>query len=178
MRASGLLGLVLVTLACRAERARRAGGGGGGGNDRHAAPDSAIVAALTTSDDRMGRRDWRACRASFWPRGTISSRWRAAGDAAPTVHVQTIDQFIAATKDGPDRLAAFEERMVHHDVMRAGDLALAWATFRARFGMPGVPAATHYGADCVQLVEDHGAWRIVSLAFTQERPGDSLPKDF
>jgi hypothetical protein len=70
MRASGLLGLVLVTLACRAERARRAWGGGGGGDDRHAAPDSAIVAALT------------------------------------------------------------------------------------------------------------GAWRIVSLAFTQERPGDSLPKDF
>lgn len=55
-------------------------------------------------------------------------------------------------------------------------LAHLWATFRATFGLPGAAPATHYGVDAFQLINDRGEWRIVSLAFTQELPGDSLPR--
>ncbi len=170
MRLRYLFAFALLNVACRSEQSTP------GRSAVRTAEDSTIIATLTTYYDRMSRRDWAAYRESFWPTGTISVRWQAPGEPRPTVHIQTIDQFVAQTKDGPDKLAVFEERMVHHEIRRYGDLAVVWATFRATFGMPGQTPATHYGVDCFQLLEDRGEWRIVSLAFTQELPGDPLPK--
>jgi hypothetical protein len=42
--------------------------------------------------------------------------------------------------------------------------------------MAGEAPATHYGIDAFQLLRDGDVWRIVSLAFTAELPGDSLPR--
>ena len=166
--------IVLLTLAaCRIERIQPPPGRA----TAVAAPtDTEVVAALERYYDRFSRRAWREFRQSFWPTATIATRWQAPGDTAPRVHVQTLDQFLAATRDGPDRLAVFEERMVHHEVRRYGDLATAWVTFRATFGMPDSAPATHYGVDAFVLLQEGRDWRILSLGFTPERAGDSLPK--
>jgi hypothetical protein len=167
-----LLVLVLVAAACRIERIDPPGGRA---TARDPA-DSAIVAALDTYYDRFSRRAWDEFRESFWPQAVIAVRWQPPGVPAPVVAVQPLDTFLARTREGPDRLAVFEERMVHHEIKRYGDLAAVWATFRATFGERGAAAATHYGVDAFQLLEQGGEWRIVALTFTAERAGDSLPK--
>ena len=165
--------LLLALASCRIERIQpppsRASAA--------AVPDSAVVAALERYYDRFSRRAWREFRQSFWPGATLTTRWQAPGDTAPRVNAVTLDRFLATTGQGPDRLAVFDERMVRHEVRRYGDLAAAWTTFRATFGLPDSVPQTHYGVDAFVLMEDGGEWRIVSLAFTRELPGDSLPKD-
>ena len=164
--------LVVLLAACRIERIDPAG-------SRAAVDptDSAIVATLDAYYDRFSRRAWHEFRESFWPGALIATRWQAPGAPAPGVELVPLDTFLARTAAGPDRLAVFEERMVRHEIRRYADLAVVWATFRATFAMPGAPPETHYGVDAFQLLHDGDAWRIVSLAFTGEVPGDSLPKD-
>ncbi len=167
-----LVALAVALVACSIERiepdgARRPA-------EARTAADSAIVAAIDTYYDRLSRRAWDEFRRSFWPGAVIATRWQPPGAAAPVVDLIPVDTFIARAPDGPDRLAVFEERRVRHEIRRYGDLAVVWATFRATFGMPGEPPATHYGMDAFQLLADGGAWRIVSLAFTQELSGDPL----
>jgi hypothetical protein len=169
-----LMVLLTVPAACRIERIDPGSAG------RTAAPDpadSAIVAALETYYDRFSRRAWSELRTSFWPGALITTRWQAPGAGAPAVELIPLDTFLARTGDGPDRLAIFDERMVRHEIRRYGDLASVWATFRATFGMPGESPATHWGIDAFHLMRDGDTWRIVSLAFTGEQPGDSLPKE-
>ena len=171
MRAAILM-LLATLAACRIERIDPGGRGA-------AAPDpadSAIVAALETYYDRFSRRAWSELRASFWPGALVATRWQAPGAAAPAVELIPIDSFLARTGDGPDRLAIFDERMVRNEIRRSGDLAAVWATFRATFAMAGETPTTHYGIDAFQLLRDGDVWRIVSVAFTTELPGDSLPR--
>lgn len=168
-------GVLILSSACRTERIEP-GGGSRTARVASAIDEAAIIAALDAYYDRFSRRDWPAFRESFWPGATIAVRWQPHASAESVAQVQTVDAFLRATADGPDRLAVFDERMVHHEVRQYGDLAQVWATFRATFGMPGVEPATHYGVDAFQLLKDRGEWRIVSLAFTQALPGDSLPR--
>ena len=173
MRAAVVV-LLAGLAACRIERIEP-----GGGARTAAAPDpadSAIVAALETYYERFSRRAWSEFRTSFWPGALVATRWQAPGTAAPAVELIPIDTFLARTGDGPDRLAVFDERMVRHEIRRYGDLAAVWATFRATFAMAGEAPATHYGIDAFQLLRGGDGWRIVSLAFTTARPGDSLPR--
>jgi hypothetical protein len=173
MRATAPLRLAagLLAVACHTERIDP-------GPARAAtAEDSAVLAALDTYYDRFSRRDWPAFRASFWPGAVIAVRWVPPGATDTVVALQTLERFLAGTPDGADRLAVFEERRVHHELQRYGDLAVVWATFRATFGLPGETTATHYGVDAFQLLRHHGEWRIVSLAFTPELAARPLPKD-
>lgn len=168
-----LVVLLAALAACRIERIEP----GGGREAARNAADSAIVAALETYYDRFSRRAWPEFRASFWPGAVMATRWQPPGAEAPLVEVIPLDTFLVRTGEGPDQLAVFEERMVHHEIRRYGDLAVVWTTFRATFGMPGEEPTTHYGVDAFQLLRDGASWRIVSLAFTGELPDDSLPKD-
>lgn len=165
--------LLLVAAAslagCRIERIEP-----GGQSRAVAAADSAIVAAIDRYYDRFSRRAWPELRASFWPGAVIATRWMPPGAADTIVDVIPLETFLARTGEGPDRLAVFEERMVRHELRRYGDLAVVWATFRATFGAAGQPPETHYGVDAFQLLAHEGEWRVVSLTFTQELPGDSL----
>src|SRR5262245_9370069 len=166
-----VLVLLFVAAACRIERIDPPG------HSAALAPaDSAIVVALETYYDRFSRRDWDGFRSSFWPNAVIAVRWQPPGTPAPVVDVQSLDTFLAHTREGPDRLAVFEERMVDHHITRYGDLASVWVTFRATLGEAGAAPATHYGVDAFQLLEQHGAWRITALTFTRERADDSLPR--
>lgn len=172
----GLIAGALVALAaCRTERIEP-GGAARASRVASAIEEASIVAALETYYDRFSRRDWPAFRESFWPGATIAVRWQPHRNADPVAEVQSIDAFLQTTQDGPDRLAVFDERMVFHEVRQYGDLAQVWATFRATFALPGAKPATHFGVDAFHLLKDRGEWRIVSMAFTQELPGDSLPR--
>ena len=168
--------VVLLVLAaalggCRIERIEP-----GSAGPSRATADSAIESALERYYDRLSRRAWDEVRASFWPGAVIATRWVPPGAVDTTVDLIPLDTFLARAPDGPGRLAVFEERMVRHEIRRYGDLAIVWATFQATFGLPGEAPATHYGVDAFQLVAHGGEWRVVSLAFTQELPGDSLPR--
>lgn len=179
MRVSVVVGCALLLVACRIERIEPPPGRSTSVSavTEPGPEDSAIVAALDQYYDRFSRRAWRAFRSSFWPGGVIATRWHPPGRSAPQVDVQTLETFLRRTREGPDRLAVFAERMVHHEITQYGELAIVWATFEATFGRAGAAPETHYGVDAFQLLKHQGEWRIVSLAFTQELPGDSLPRD-
>ena len=70
-----------------------------------------VVQALRTYYARLSERDWRAVRASFWPSGTITTRWTPPGERQQRVWVQTADEYARRAPDGPGRLAVFSERM-------------------------------------------------------------------
>jgi len=172
MRLLVFMVVVVVALAgCSIERIEP-----GGTENSRAEEDSAIQAALDTYYGRFSRRAWDELRESFWPGAVIATRWLPPGASDTLVDVIPLETFLSRPEEGPARLAVFAERMVRHEVRRYGDLAIVWATFEATFGMPGAPPETHYGVDAFQLLADGGTWRIVSLAFTQELPGDSLPR--
>lgn len=166
-----VLVVAVVLAGCRIERIEP----GSAGRSR-AAGDSAIEAALETYYDRFSRRAWSEVRESFWPGAVIATRWVRPGTADTVVDLIPLETFLARTGEGPDLLDVFGERMVRHELRRYGDLAVVWAIFEATFAMPGEVPATHYGVDAFQLLAHGGEWRIVSLAFTQELPGDSLPR--
>lgn len=175
--------LLFATLlgACRIERAasgRPPGAATAADSLARAEQDSAaaaeVEAAVRTYYARFTARDWRVFARSFWPGAIITTRWTPPGESAERVFTQTIDEFVARTGEGPDRLAVFSEEIVRANIVTYGVLADAWVVYRARFGMTRDSVATHHGIDAFHLMHDKGEWRIVSLAFTGEVPGRPL----
>jgi hypothetical protein len=173
MRRLALLPLVLA-LACRIEHSS-SGRPPGTPSDADSLPgveqDSTlradVEATLREYYRRLGARDWRALRASFWPGGTVTTRGIPPGEHAERVWVQTVDEFARRASDGPGKMAVFSERMIGARVAGYGDLADAWVVYEGRSGRTRDSVKTVRGIDAFHLYRNSGEWRIVSLAFTR-----------
>jgi hypothetical protein len=133
-----------------------------------------VEAVLRTYYQDFSARDWRAVRASFWPGGTITTRWTPPGERQARVWVQTADDFVKRAPEGPGRMAVFSERMVHAHVTGYGDIAEAWVIYEGRWGRTREEVKTTRGIDAFHLYKDGGEWRIVSLTFTTEQASRPL----
>ncbi|HSX59189.1 MAG TPA: nuclear transport factor 2 family protein [Tahibacter sp.] len=69
---------------------------------------------------------------------------------------------------------AFHEREVHREVRRYADFAEVFATVESRTDA-GADKADFTGINSLHLVEQDGRWRILSLYYALERPGQPLP---
>ncbi len=114
-------------------------------------------------------RDWRAFRAHFWPHGTLTTVWQPPGSPGLRLETVPVDTFIARAPEGPGSQPIFEERMTAAEVRVYGNLAQAWTRYAARFGSPGAIRSWE-GFDAFTLMRHEGAWRIVSLAYTDKAP--------
>jgi len=129
--------------------------------------EAEVRAALLRYYADLTARDWRAVRTHFWTAGTLATVWQPPGQPRAMVELIPVDTFIARAPQGPDSKPIFEERMTSVVVRSHGNLAQAWATYTARFGEPG-NVATWEGIDAFTLLRHDGAWRIVSLSYTDK----------
>lgn len=123
---------------------------------------------------RLSDRDWREFRQRFWDGATISTKGMAPGERAERVVTQTVDAFVRAAPEGPDRLAVFEERPVSMDIHSYGDLAQAWVVYRARFGVSRDSVTVRHGIHAFHLMRQRGVYRIVSVSSVTETPDRPL----
>jgi hypothetical protein len=129
--------------------------------------EAEVRAALLRYYADLTARDWRAVRQHFWSPGVLATVWQPPGQPRAMVELVPVDTFIARAPEGPDSKPIFEERMTDVVVRSHGNLAQAWATYTARFGEPG-NVATWEGIDAFTLLRHDGAWRIVSLSYTDK----------
>nr|WP_281169010.1 nuclear transport factor 2 family protein [Fulvivirga imtechensis] len=115
----------------------------------------------------MTRRDWRTYRSYFWDDAIITTVWQKEGENNESVHITTIDEFIAQTHLGPDSQPVFEEKPIDIQITVKNGLAQAWVRYEARFGSEK-NMMEWKGTDLFSLLNHDGKWRIVSLTFSSE----------
>jgi hypothetical protein len=123
---------------------------------------------------RFSDRDWREFRQSFWDGATITAKYLPRGERTERVVTQTVEAYVRAVPEGPDRLAVFEERPVSMDIHLYGDLAQAWVVYRARIGATRDSVTAHHGIDAFHLMRQRGVYRIVSVSSVTETPDRPL----
>lgn len=104
----------------------------------------------------------------FWPGADVSTIWQRPGADTAAVVVQPVAAFVRQWPEGPGSRSIFEERMEQAAITVAGDLAVAWVHYAARFGDPGAIDEWR-GIDAFTLLRRGGEWRIVELAFVPDR---------
>ena len=178
MRRLALLPLVLA-LACRIEHSSSGRPPGPQsdadsllGVEQDSTLRADVEATLREYYGRLNARDWRALRTSFWPGGTVTSRWLPLG--RERVWVQTADEFARSAADGLGKMAVFSKRMIHARIAGYGDLADAWVVYEGRWGETRDSATTTRGVDAFHLYRIGAEWRIVSLTYTTEQAGRPL----
>ena len=127
----------------------------------------AVLDVIETYYDDFSARDWLAYAEHFWPGADITTVWRQPGEASDRVIPTTIEDFVAQAPAGPGSKPVFEERPLAAEIRVFDNLAQAWVRYGARFGDPD---SIQYweGIDAFTLLHHEGAWKITSLAFTNE----------
>jgi Putative lumazine-binding len=171
-RTIAVLTLVLVFSACRLERAPSGRLGGGYTPEPDSAASAEVYAAIRSYYAALTSRDWRLLGEHFWPRATIATVRRAPDDTVPRVRTLTIEEFVAGA--GKASVEVFADEALRANVVTYGALADAWVTSHARVGATAQTGVSRYGIDAFHLMKLGGQWRIVSLAFQNEVPGDPI----
>ena len=127
-----------------------------------------VLDVLHSYYDAFSERNWQRFESHFWPGASITTVWQPPGETAARVVITSIPDFVDQAPAGPGSREIFEERLLSAEVTAVGNLAQAWARYKARFGDPGAVQEWN-GVDAFTLMEHDGEWRIVSLAFAPER---------
>jgi hypothetical protein len=122
--------------------------------------EAAVTATVQRFFDAMAKEDRGAIAQVVLP-GTVFTSVRPAGDGAASMRRLTVEEFSKNLRPGLD------ERMWAPRISLRGDM-LATLSAPYEFRLDG--KTTHCGVDEFTLVKVDGAWKIASLAWTQE-PG-------
>jgi hypothetical protein len=171
-RVLAALALTLVVASCRLERAPSGRPGGGFTPEPDSAASAEVYAAIRGYYAALTSRDWRLLGSHFWPRATITTVRATADDTVPRVRTLTIEEFVAGA--GTAQPAVFADEALRANIVTYGPLADAWVTYHARVGATAPTAVSRYGIDAFHLMRLGGRWRIVSLAFQNEVPGEPI----
>jgi hypothetical protein len=120
--------------------------------------EAAVTATVQRFFDAMAKED-RATIAEVVLPGTLFTAVRVTADAPPVTRRLSVEDFAKNLRPG------LNERMWSPRVSLRGD-ALATVSAPYEFQLDG--KTTHCGIDVFTLVKDAGAWKIASLAWTQE----------
>lgn len=96
-------------------------------------------------------------------------------DGQPRVVVRSAEEFIARQAEAEK--TGFYEREIFRSVRTYGDFAHALSTVESRTDRDA-PQASFVGVNSLQLAREGGRWRILSLYFSQEKPGVPIPADW
>jgi len=166
------LALALALSSCRLERAASGRPGGGYAVEPDSTTSAEVYAALRGYYAALTARDWKLLGTYFLPHGTITDLRRAPGDSAPHSRTVLIEDFVA--RAGQAHGVSFSDEPLHASIVTYGPLADAWVTYRSRIGMTKDSVVTHFGIDAIHLMKLGGRWRIASLAFQNEVPGQPI----
>ena len=133
-----------------------------------ASPDlEALKKILNDYYTTMSDRDWPQYKTFFSPDATLTTVWQGPTDTVPQINTNTISDFIAKTKDGPDSQPIFEEKMRSHEIKVKKNLATAWVSYEAKFGTEE-NLMEWTGMDLFSFMKYNGEWKIVALAFESD----------
>jgi hypothetical protein len=97
----------------------------------------------------------------------MTTIWIPEGEAEERVVATTVPEFVEQAPSGPGSREIFEETLLSVQITVSGNLAQAWARYKARFGDPG-DVMEWEGFDAFTLMKHNGAWRITSLAYVPD----------
>jgi hypothetical protein len=115
----------------------------------------------------MSARDWPAYKDFFSNDATLTTIWQQETDTIPKIFTNSINDFIAQTKNGPDSQPIFEEKMLSADITVKNNLAQAWVRYEAKFGSSD-NLVEWKGLDLFSLIRYNDEWKIVSIVFESE----------
>jgi hypothetical protein len=171
-RGRTVLALVLVVSACRLERAPSGRPGGGYALEPDSAASAEVYAVVRGYYAALTSRDWRLLGSHFGPRATIATVRGTPDDTVPRLRTLTIEEFVAGA--GQAQAVVFADEALRANIVTYGALADAWVTHHARVGARAQTVVSRYGIDAFHLMKVGGRWRIVSLAFQHEVPGEPI----
>ena len=166
------LALTLAFASCRLDRAPSGRPGGGYTPEPDSAAGAEVYAAIRGYYAALTSRDWRLLGDHFWPRATITTVRVIPDDTVPRLRTLTIEEFVAGA--GKAQAEVFADEALRANIVTYGALADAWVTYHARVGATAQTVVSRYGIDAFHLMKLGGQWRIVSLAFQNEVPGDPI----
>jgi hypothetical protein len=166
------LAAALALCACRIERAPAGRPGGGYAVEPDSVATAEVYAALRAYYATLTSRDWKLLGSHFLPRGTISDLPAAPGDSAVRARTVGIEEFVA--RAGRAHAVGFSDEPLRASIVTYGSLADAWVTYRARVRVTTDSTVTRFGIDAFHLMRLGGRWRIASLAFQNEVPGQPI----
>lgn len=127
----------------------------------------AIESLLQSYYEVMSERDWPRYQQFFSEKATLTTIWQKEAASTPQIHTNTITEFLAQTREGPDSQPIFEEKMTHAEIQIKGNLAQAWVNYEAKFGSSD--NLMHWkGLDLFSFMRFKQEWKIVSLVFESE----------
>ena len=115
----------------------------------------------------MSNRDWNAYKAFFADKAVLTTIWQQQDDLEPKLLTNSITEFLAQTKDGPDSQPIFEEKPIKIDITRKNNLANAWVYYEAKFGTKD-QLIEWKGYDLFSLLRYKDKWKIVSITYLSE----------
>lgn len=131
------------------------------------AENAAVLAPINAMFAGLAAHDAAAILAQVRPEGSATvSLERADG----TRRLRTLhwSEFVAGVKPGAQSI---EERMSNPAVDIDGDIAMVWGPYQ--FLVDGRVA--HCGVDHFSLVRDGGAWKVLSVTWSQRTQGCNAP---
>lgn len=115
----------------------------------------------------MSDRDWKSYKMFFTSEAILTTIWQQEGDTIPSILTNSISEFIAQTKDGPDSQPIFEEKMLSAKIDVRSNLAQAWVNYEAKFGSKD-SLFEWKGIDLFSFIRYDNEWKIVSIVFESE----------
>ncbi len=118
-------------------------------------------------------RDWDRFRSLFAPDArlirVIDSPRQPGGAEMEPMDLDTFIQFFESELGGAD----FYERESTRHVEAFGHIAHSFSTYESRREIGGIPFQR--GINSIQLFQDQGAWRFVTILWDFERPECPIP---
>lgn len=122
-----------------------------------------------------GRRDWESIRHYFHSAATMT-RTGSAFDAFPSNRCMSFDDYIANVETNLDG-AVFDEVETGHHCDRFGSVAQVRSTYETVYRAGSTEIRSH-GVNFIILAFLEDSWKILAIAWDNERAGLSLPDEW
>lgn len=113
-----------------------------------------------------GRLDWERLRSLFADGAVFVAPFAEGASPVASGAEAFIRDFKSFIESSPLKDTGFTERILHSRVEVAGTIGHAWVTFEGY--RPGEKQALTRGIDSIQLVLDHGNWKLLSFTTQYE----------
>lgn len=142
-----------------------------------ATPEAIVTALYDVISGPAGQaRDWDRFRSLFLPGARlVYSQTLQTGEQR--LHPMTVEDFVRIVTPVYASGGGFWERDIGSRIERFGNVAHVFTAYETRRTAPDGPVVAR-GINSVQQVRHQGRWRVVSLAWDTERPGNLIPSDY
>ena len=134
------------------------------------APDPSqqeVLEAVRAAYADLSARKWTELASRFADGATVSMVQKPRDEAAPRIVVTPIPEFLARLQKMTEGKSVYEEKMSSGEALVQGGVAHVWSRFEAKVG-DATKVHAWTGVDAWTMLRHGGAWKIVSLAVTED----------